>query len=185
LWNQTGAAFVNVAGDEIVRGKGISVLPLLLVAATVVHAAPPPKAAAPGTLVIVFRDGHRETFNLADVDRVEYPGGSMAASDLGEPKGQLTARGRYVGKWQVGDGSGNNFYITLNDDGSAYRSLGDMHGHWIYSNGDALITWRDGGGDAIRRVGSRFQKFAYMNGKSFSDNPDNVTEAHNTSPRPI
>jgi hypothetical protein len=158
---------------------------LLPVAAVVSHAAPPAKPASPGSLVIVFKDGHKQTFNMAEVDRIEYPDGSIAAADLGAPKGQLTARGRYVGKWQVGDGAGNNFYITLNEDGSAYRSLRNVHGRWIYSNGDALITWDDGGGDAIRRVGSRFQKFAYMNGKSFSESPDNVTEAHNTNPRPI
>jgi hypothetical protein len=161
-------------------------LSLVMVGAALVHAAPPAKAANPGSLVIVFKDGHRQTFNLADVDRIEYPDGSIAAGDLGgAAKGHLTARGRYVGKWEVGDGNGSNFFITLNEDGSAYRSLGDVHGRWIYSNGDALITWHDGGGDAIRRVGSRFQKFAYMNGKSFSDNPDNVTEAKNTNPRPI
>jgi hypothetical protein len=162
----------------------VSALSILLLVGVVAHAAPPDKAAS-GSLVVVFKDGHRQTFNLADVDRLEYPGGSMAAADLGAPKSQLTARGRYVGKWQVGDGNGSTFFITLNENGSAYRSLGDMHGKWAYSNGDALITWNDGGGDAIRRVGSRFQKFAYMNGKSFSDSPDNVTEAHNTSPKPI
>ena len=161
-----------------------SLFAALCTAAIFTHAAPPAKNAQ-NSLVIVFKDGHKQTFNMSDVDRIEYPGGSMAAADLGAPHGQLTARGRYVGKWQVGDGNGNNFYITLNDNGTAYRSLGDVHGKWIYSNGDALITWDDGGGDAIRRVGSRFQKFAYMNGKSFSESPDNVTEAHNTSPRPI
>ena len=161
-----------------------SLLALVCAAAAISHAAPPAKGEQ-NSLVIVFKDGHRETFNLADVDRIEYPDGSMAAADLGAPRSQLTARGRYVGKWQVGDGSGNMFYITLNEDGSAYRSLGNVRGHWVYSNGDALITWHDGGGDAIRRVGSRFQKFAYLNGKSFADNPDNVTDARNTSPRPI
>jgi hypothetical protein len=161
----------------------VSALSIFLLAGVVLHAAPPAKTA--GTLVVVFKDGHRQTFNMADVDRIEYPGGSIAAPDLGAPKSQLTARGRYVGKWQVGDGNGGTFYITLNEDGSAYRTLGDVHGKWVYSNGDALITWNDGGGDAIRRVGSRFQKFAYMNGKSFSDSPDNVADAHNTSPRPI
>jgi hypothetical protein len=168
----------------MLKAVSVSALSLCLLAGVMAHAAPPAKA-APGTLTVVFKDGHRQTFNLTDIDRLEYPGGTMAASDLGPPKSQLTARGRYVGKWQVGDGSGNNFYITLNEDGSAYRSLGDVHGRWVYSNGDALITWKDGGGDAIRRVGSRFQKFAYMNGKSFSDDPDNVADAHNTSPRPI
>jgi hypothetical protein len=166
------------------RLVSVSAFSVFLLAGVVALAAPPEKSTS-GTLVIVFKDGHRQTFNVADVERVEYPAGSLAAADLGSSKAQATPRGRYIGKWQAGDGAGNTFYITLNENGSAYRSLGEVHGHWVYSNGDALITWDDNNRDAIRRVGSRFQKFAYMNGKSFSDSPDNVDEARNTSPRPI
>ena len=162
----------------------VSALFVLLLAGTASNAAPPAKTAG-STLTIVFKDGHRQTFNVSEIERVEYPAGTLTAGDLGSTKSQLTARGRYIGKWQVGDGAGNDFYITLNEDGGAYRSLGDVHGRWVYSNGDALITWHDNNADAIRRVGSRFQKFSYQNGKSFSDNPDNVTDAKNTTPRPI
>lgn len=140
------------------------------------------KKSSGNTLVIVFKDGHRQTFNLADIARVEFPGSSAVASDSA---GHNTPRGRYIGKWEVGDGAGNTFQITLNENGSALRSLGDERGHWQYVDGDALITWDDGWHDAIRRVGSGFQKFAYGAGKKFSDKPDNVAEAHNTSPRPI
>jgi hypothetical protein len=94
-------------------------------------------------------------------------------------------RGHFVGKWEVGDGAGNTFYITLNDDGSAWRSLRRVHGKWVYVNGEARVTWDDGAQDAIRRTDGRDQKFAYREGKSFTDEPDNVTDAHNTSPRPI
>ena len=52
-------------------------------------------------------------------------------------------------------------------------------------NGEAHITWDDGAMDALRKVGSKFQKSAYAAGKSFSDTPDNVTEAHNTAHQPI
>jgi hypothetical protein len=52
-------------------------------------------------------------------------------------------------------------------------------------NGEALVTWDDGAQDAIRKTGARFQKFAYGEGKSFTDEPDNVTSAHNTTPHPI
>jgi len=52
-------------------------------------------------------------------------------------------------------------------------------------NGEAHITWDDGAMDAIRKVGSRDRKSAYAAGKSFNDNPDNVTDAHNTSKTPI
>lgn len=160
-----------------------ALLSTVVLAAGVALAAPRQKT-APGSLVIVFKDGHRQTFNLADIERLEYPAGTLAASDMG-PTREGAPHGRYVGKWKVGDGGGNTFFITLNENGSAYRSLGDVHGHWTYTNGDALITWEDGAKDAIRRTGSRFQKFAYLGGKSFSDDPDNVTEALNTSPRPI
>jgi len=168
----------------------VSALTAVLLVAALVDFAPtakaaPPAKTAPGTLVIVFKDGHRQTFNLSDIDRVEYPAGTMKAEDLGGPNPQAPPRGRYIGKWEVGDGAGNMFTITLNENGSAFRSLGDVRGHWVYSNGDALITWDDGAQDAIRKVGSRYQKSAYAAGKSFTDNPDNVTGARNTNPRPI
>jgi hypothetical protein len=73
----------------------------------------------------------------------------------------------------------------LKEDGNAERSLRDVHGTWTYVNGDALITWDDGAKDAIRKAGSKFEKYAYGGGKSFSDDPDNVTKAQNTTPRPI
>jgi len=52
-------------------------------------------------------------------------------------------------------------------------------------NGEAQITWDDGWQDAIRKVGSRYQKFAYKSGKSFTDVPDNVTSARKTDTHPI
>ncbi len=148
-----------------------------------VNAAPEKKAPA-NAIVIVFKDGHRQTFNLADIARVEFTG---AGSVPGVSSNQdwPAARGRYVGKWAVGDGNGSTFIITLKEDGNAMRSLGDIHGTWSYVNGDALITWDDGAKDAIRRAGSGFEKYAYSREKSFSDEPDNVTTARNTTPRPI
>ena len=161
-----------------------SILSVCLLAAATVHAAPPSKA-APGTMVIVFKDGHRQSFNLSEIDRVESAGAILTAAELESPKTSAPPRGRFVGKWEVGDGAGSTFTITLNENGSAYRTLGSVRGHWQYVKGDALITWDDGPQDAIRKVGARYQKFAYVAGKSFSDSPDNVTDAHNTSPRPI
>lgn len=137
----------------------------------------------PGTIVIVFKDGHRQSFNLSDIERVEFPGataGESASVDSGSP-----SRGRFLGKWEVGDGNGSTFLITLQESGDATRSLGDVHGKWVYVDGEARVTWDDGAQDAIRRVGSRYQKFAYRAGRSFLDTPDNVTSAHNTNPHPI
>lgn len=147
-----------------------------------VHAAPPAKAST-GTLVVVFKDGHRQTFNLADIERIEFPAAAAAAEPV--PAKPLTPRGRYIGKWEVGDGAGNTFEITLDENGRAHRSIGDVNGRWEYVDGDALITWDDGWHDAIRRVDNHFQKFAYAAGKKFTDKPDNVAEAHTASPRPI
>jgi hypothetical protein len=136
-------------------------------------------------IVIVFKDGHRQSFNLADVSRVEFSGNSAVTSDASPVPSGAPPRGHFFGKWEVGDGAGNDFYITLKDNGDAYRSLGDMHGKWSYDNGEARITWSDGAQDVIRRVNGRDKKAAYREGKSFTDQPDNVTDARNTSPRPI
>jgi hypothetical protein len=161
---------------------GMSSLIALTLVGAAAHAAPAPKS---GSIVIVFKDGHRQTFNLSDIVRVEFPGSATVADDSTVDNHAAPPRGRYLGKWEVGDGAGNNFTITLNENGDAHRSLGNEDGKWQYVNGEAHITWNDGPRDAIRRVGSRFQKSAYSSGKSFSDTPDNITDAHNTSPRPI
>ncbi len=136
---------------------------------------------SPGTIVIVFKDGHRQSFNLAEIARVEFPGANEAAS----ANPAWPARGRFLGKWAVGDGNGNTFMITLEESGEAYRSLGDVHGKWAYADGEARVTWDDGAQDAIRKAGSGFEKYAYKAGKSFTDSPDNVTAARNTTPKPI
>jgi hypothetical protein len=139
---------------------------------------------ASGQIVIVFKDGHRQAFNYADIARIEFPGGSPVA-DAGPTPPGAPPRGHFIGKWEVGDGGGNTFYITLNEDSSAWRSLGMMHGKWAYINGEARVTWDDGAQDCIRRTKGHDQKFAYRGGKSFTDEPDNVTDARNTTPRPI
>ena len=40
----------------------------------------PPAKAVPGTIVLVFKDGHRQSFNLADIARVEFTGAAEAAA---------------------------------------------------------------------------------------------------------
>jgi hypothetical protein len=159
-----------------------SLAAILLLTVSCSFAAPPATAkTASGTIVIVFKDGHRQSFSLADIERVEFPTSDLAGSS----NPSWPSRGHFLGKWEVGDGSGNNFFITLSEDGDAMRTLGDVHGKWVYVNGEAQVTWDDGAEDAIRRVGSQYQKFAYKAGKSFTDVPDNVTGARNTTPKPI
>jgi hypothetical protein len=143
---------------------------------------PPAKKESANSIVIVFKDGHRQIFNLADIARVEFAGAPQTAA-VGNP--DWPARGRFVGRWLVGDGNGHTFVINLKDDGNAMRSIGDVHGTWVWFNGEARVTWDDGAQDAIRKVDSKFQKYAYSAGKSFTDAPDNVTSAQNTTPKPI
>jgi hypothetical protein len=148
---------------------------------------PPAPKNGPGAIVIVFKDGHRVTFNLSEIERVEFPGSGHADADdyTGSTDSRSPSRAHFLGKWEVGDGSGGTFYITIYDDGTAMRSMGNVHGRWVYEDGEARVTWDDGPHDAIRKVGSRYQKFAYVADKRFTDVPDNVTEAHNTTPHPI
>ena len=134
-----------------------------------------------GAIVIVFKDGHRQSFNLSDIDRVEFAGGASSAS---ADSYRVPSRGRFIGKWECGDGQGNNFYITLNEDGTAHRTIGEVNGRWEYVDGEAHITWDDGRRDAIRKSGPQHFKFAYGEGKSFTDDPDNVAHARNTAAGP-
>ena len=131
-----------------------------------------------GAIVIVFKDGHRQSFNLTDIDRVEFAGGASTAS---ADSYRVPSRGRFIGKWECGDGQGNNFYITLHEDGTAHRSIGDVNGRWEYVDGEARVTWEDGRKDAIRKSGPQYFKFAYREGQSFTDDPDNVAHARNTA----
>ena len=146
---------------------------------------PVPASKGSGMIVIVFKDGHRQSYNLSDVLRVEFPspGEPVAAAT---PTGTLLpSRAHFLGKWKAGDGSGGTFYITLEDNGDAKKSIGEAHGRWVYVDGEARVSWEDGWQDAIRKVGSKYQKYAYSSGKSFTDTPDNVTAAQNTMPHPI
>ena len=154
---------------------------------TLVQAAPPPPPKSPqaGTIVIVFKDGHRQSFNLAEIDRVEFPAGAISGDAAGSASTQAPPRGHFIGKWEVGDGAGANFFIILKESGDAERTLNSIHGRWTYVNGEARVTWDDGAMDAIRKVGSHYQKSAYAAGKSFTDTPDNVDHARLVTEKPI
>jgi urease accessory protein UreE len=139
-----------------------------------------------GAIVIVFKDGHRQVYKLAEVARVEFEPPAVVVKSAESGSAHGPSRPLYLGKWEVGEGDrGRTFFITLEESGDAWRSLGNKHGKWVYVDGEARVTWDDGAQDAIRRVGSKYQKFAYGAGKSFTDTPDNVTDAHNTVPKPI
>ena len=132
----------------------------------------------PNSMVIVFKDGHQQTISMADVARIEFRGTGNASSS------SSFGRGRFLGKWNCGDGNGRHFFITLDENGQAIKSLGASHGTWTVVNGEARIAWDDGWHDAIRKVGDKYEKVAYSPGTTFDDKPSNVTDAVNTSPQP-
>lgn len=142
---------------------------------------------APSAIVIVFKDGHRQSFNLSDIAQVEFAGIAAEALPQAAPAySAVPSRARFTGRWEVGTGIGDGkFVITLEESGTARRTLGDVHGKWVYAGGEARITWDDGAQDVIRKVGANYMKFAYGAGRSFTDTPDNVTPARDLSPRPI
>jgi hypothetical protein len=168
----------------IVSVAGLATMLCLAVPCGFAKTPPAPKCGS-GKIVIVFKDGHRQSYNLCDIERVEFPAAAAVAGETAPANSQLPSRGRFLGKWEVGEGNGFSFYITLEENGDAWRSLHHEHGKWAYVDGEAQVTWDDGWKDAIRKAGSNYKKFAYGAGKSFTDTPDNVTNANNTAPHPI
>ena len=152
----------------------------VLVLSTAAAAAPRPSPKdSANSLVITFKDGRRQSFNLSDIARIEFTTPMHAESD---ERPSVAERGRFVGKWNVGDGAGSTFSITLSPDGEARKTLGDGHGTWTVENGDAVISWDDGWHDVIRRSGKKYMKAAYGPGRSLSEDPSNTAEAIPTTP---
>ena len=125
---------------------------------------------------IVYKDGHREKLR-GDIDRIEFSESGMTPLTPG--------RSHFIGKWECGQGNGDTFFITLNDDGTAKKSIGSPRGTWTVVDGEARITWDDGWHDIIRKRGSKHEKVAFAPGRTFDDEPSNVGEAHTTQPKPI
>src|SRR5260370_25884791 len=77
---------------------------------------------------IVFRDGHQQSLALNDTSRIEF--GSSAVG------GSLMGKNHFLGKWKVGvGGGGGHFFITLKDDGEATKTIGANHGTWTVVDG--------------------------------------------------
>jgi len=186
----------------LVTVVGISGILLFASAATVASPAPSP-ADDRSSVVIVFKDGHRQSLAAAEIARLDFKSPSvivykdghqekLPAADIARIEFETSelgtmapGRGHFVGKWEVGQGNGDNFFITLDADGDAKKSIGAAHGTWTLVDGEARITWDDGWHDVIRKVGSKHEKLAYGPGKSFDDSPSNVTDARNTQAKPI
>jgi hypothetical protein len=153
---------------------------ILLVVGTLLLAGP---SAQPGQtsasndqdkIVIIFKDGHQQSFRVADVARIEFSQSARSSS--------TTSSVRFVGRWKVGDGAGGTFYITLKPEGKAEKTLGSRDGTWTVVNGEARVSWQDGWHDVIRKVGNKYQKAAFSPGSSFNDEPSNVAQAEYTEP---
>jgi hypothetical protein len=152
------------------------------------------------SITIVFNDGHHQNIPLGEITRIEFKGGpvvifkdgrrmtDVARIEFSSPTKELPfGRNHFVGKWEVGVGAfgSGHFFITLEPTGEARKTLGSSHGTWTLVDGEARINWDDGWHDAIRKVGSKHEKRAYAPGKTFSDEPSNVTDAKNTTAEPI
>lgn len=155
-------------------GKVLLGLTLLLAIPAGLAAAPPVGGNA---IVIVFKDGRQQTYSMADIERIEFKTPVTSSAVVGGNS--------FLGKWKVGEGNGGSFYITLDHDGTASKSIGANHGTWTIVDNEARISWDDGWHDAIRKVGAKYEKRAFEPGKSFTDPPENVTEAKRTEAQPI
>ena len=182
----------------LVRIVGISAILLLAVIAATAR-----PADDHSSVVVVFKDGHRQSFAVAEIARIDFKAPSVVVYKDGHQEkvsGNITriefedstgstmtpSRAHFIGKWEVGQGgNASNFFITLEADGEARKSIGAAHGTWTLVDGEARVTWDDGWRDAIRKVGAKHEKFAYEPGKTFEDTPSNVTPARNTMPKPI
>ena len=164
---------------------------------------------AQGSLIVVMKDGRRETIPVAKITKIEFKDIEFKDADIvvfgdrGQKSFRMSetqsfefdtsasmafAHGRtyFVGKWRVGQGPGaGDFYITLEANGVAHKTLGADHGTWTVVDGEARIAWDDGWHDVIRKVGTKHEKIAFEPGKPLSKAPNNVTNAVNTSAKPI
>jgi hypothetical protein len=128
--------------------------------------------------IVVFRDGGQKSFHISETQSFEF--------DTSASRAFVSGRNHFVGKWRVGQGPGaGDFYITLEVNGEAHKTIGANHGTWTVVDGEARIAWDDGWHDLIRKVGTKHEKVAFEPGKSFSEVPNNVTNAVNTTPEPI
>jgi len=174
---------------------------VLLLAFAAAAARPAAAADDHNSVVVVFKDGHHQTFAMAEIARIDFKAPAVIvykdghhekiSSDIDRiefgaaENPMLPSRAHFIGKWEVGDGNGSNFFITLEGDGNAKKSRGEEHGTWTLVDGEAHIAWDDGWHDAIRKVGAKHEKVAHEPGQSFDEPPANVTAARNTEAKPI
>jgi hypothetical protein len=182
------------------RITAIAVLVLFVAAAPIC----PAQKKSDQSVTVVLKDGQQKSFPLKDVSQIDFKNDTMVVSHDGRqekiPVSEIVrmdfnsggsklpplGRNHFVGKWEFGEGNGRRtFFVTLDRDGKAHKSIGAPAGTWVVVDGEARISWDDGWKDVIRKVGSKHEKFAYEPGKSLSDDPSNVTIAKSLNSEPI
>jgi len=158
--------------NRVIRILGLLAF-VILVATIVPLAAAQESQASPASIVIIFKDGHQETFSMSDIERIDF---KTAAASIGADD--------FLGRWEAGDGSGGTFVISLESNGEASKSIGASHGIWTVVGDEARISWDDGWHDALRKIGDKHEKFAFAPGTTFSQKPENVTAAHKLESAP-
>jgi hypothetical protein len=152
--------------SRVLLGAGVLALALSTVGTPVLRAQEPE-----GSIVIILKDGRRQSFRLADVARIEFEHSAATAS-----AGSV----RFAGRWKVGVGGGvpGSFDIILKPDGTAHKTIdGGGDGTWVLADGEARIAWKDGWHDVIRKQGNKYQKVAFIPGTSFDQESTNVASA--------
>jgi hypothetical protein len=154
-----------------------SVLGALAAASPSVAQSTPSSEDQRNSVVLVFKDGHRKSFLMSEVARIEFPTSPAITSIAGQ--------GRFLGEWKVGDCAGGYFKITLDREGIARKDLGAPHGTWLVVDGEARITWEDGNRDTIRRAGDTYEKAWYAPDRSYAEDASCTASAVSTDRKPI
>src|SRR5271163_751697 len=71
-----------------------------------------------GTVVIVFKDGHRQSIPASTITAMEFKSAAGVVTPIAIPAVGVPGRGRFLGKWVVGEGNGGaSFTIDLEENG--------------------------------------------------------------------
>lgn len=85
----------------------------------------------------------------------------------------------FAGVWAVKDTSGNDFNITLTEDGkaSAERSGEGLSGTWKKDGDAAVIKWVSGWTTKIKKSGNGYTKSAYNEDAALDGEPTHTSAA--------
>src|SRR5271167_2462815 len=116
---------------DVVKATGILAVVVFAAIIGVAKASPAP-AVESGSIVLVFKDGHRKNIDMSEIARIEFktpvtiifkdgrqqsvPVVDIARIEFDALSAGASAgsRARFVGKWELGEGNGGaNFYATL------------------------------------------------------------------------